>query len=291
MTTPRATAIVTDSTVSLPPDFAEELGIHVAPMHVTMEGQSYRDGVDITAGELYRRLRAGAPQPRTSAPGPASFVAAFEAAAATARGIVCVVVARRYSAALDAANTAAEVFLQRRPEIDLRILDSGTAAGAQAVLLVAAARRADHDADVGQVEALVATLRERSYMLAALDTLHYVGKGGHVPRAATWLGDLLQVKPILEMAPGGEVRRLERPRTRRRALERLAILAHDKVGDNPVLMNVIHADALEEAEALRELVGREFRCEDVLLTEFSPVIGAHTGPGLLGLAFCIDPNA
>ena len=86
MTTPRATAIVTDSTVSLPPDFAEELGIHVAPMHVTMEGQSYRDGVDITAGELYRRLRAGAPQPRTSAPGPASFVAAFEAAAATAQG-------------------------------------------------------------------------------------------------------------------------------------------------------------------------------------------------------------
>jgi DegV family protein with EDD domain len=182
------------------------------------------------------------------------------------------------------------VFREQRPEIDLRIVDSGTAAGAQAALMVATARRIEANTSTDEAEALVNALKDRSYMLAALDTLHYVGKGGHVPRVAAWAGDLLRVKPILEMAPGGEINRPERPRTRRRAIERLVHLAHEKIGDAPALMNVIHADALDEAERLKGRVAAEFQCEEILVTEFSPVIGAHTGPGLLGLAFCIAPR-
>ena len=287
MTTSRATALVTDSTVSLPPDLARELGICVVPMHVTMGGQSYQDGIDITAGELYRLLRGGAELPRTSTPDPGSFVAAFEEASATAQGIICAVVSRRYSAVLDAANTAADVFRKEHPEVDLRIIDSGTAAGAQAALMVATARRIKAETNIDEAEAVISALKVRSYMLATLDTLHYVAKGGHVPRVAAWAGDLFQVKPILEMAPGGEIHRPERPRTRRRAIERLLHLAHEKIGNAPVLMNVIHADALEEAEALKNRVAAEFQYSEILLTESSPVIGAHTGPGLLGLAFCI----
>jgi DegV family protein with EDD domain len=287
MTVSRTTALITDSTVSLPPGLAEELGISVVPMHVTMGGQSYRDGIDITAGELYRLLRAGAELPRTSTPDPGSFVAAFEEAAANAQSIVCVVISRRYSTVLDAANTAADAFREQRPEIDLRLVDSGTAAGAQAALMVATARRIEANTSADEVEALINALKDRSYMLATLDTLQYVGKGGHVPRVAAWAGDLLRVKPILEMAPGGEINRPERPRTRRRAIERLVHLAQQKIGDASALMNVIHADALEEAENLKARVTAEFQCEEIFLTEFSPVIGAHTGPGVLGLAFCI----
>lgn len=288
MTTARHTAIVTDSTVSLPPDLAASLGIVIVPLGVDVGDRTYHDGVDITPGELYRMLRQGAPQPTTSSPSPGDFLAAYRQAAQTAQGILCLTLTSRLSSAYDSARTARDLFSEESPQATtaIRVLDSGTAAGGLAALVVATARTVPPSASLDEVEATALRLKDSAYMLALLDTLQYVARGGHVPRVAAWAGDLLRVKPILEMAPGGDIHMLERPRTRHRALDRMLALARHRAGDTPVLANIIHADALAEAQALQERVSREMNCADIILTEFSPVIGSHTGPGLVGLAFC-----
>jgi DegV family protein with EDD domain len=120
--------------------------------------------------------------------------------------------------------------------------------------------------------------------LAFLETLHYAWKGGRVPKIAAWAGSLLQVKPLLELSHG-EVSLRGRPRTRQKAIDRLLQLVAEDAKGAPLRINVLHAQAPEDALALQQRVERELHCTEVIVSEFAAVVGAHTGPGLLGLAY------
>ena len=124
----------------------------------------------------------------------------------------------------------------------------------------------------------------RVRLLAFVDTLYYLWKGGRVPAIARVGSSLLRIKPIFELAQG-EIRTVARPRTRKRAMSRLLELMRERAEPNRIHVSVLHADAHEAAEEMRQLIEAEFRCEELFIGEFTPVMGSHIGPGLVGVAF------
>jgi DegV family protein with EDD domain len=164
------------------------------------------------------------------------------------------------------------------------VLESGTAAGGEALVALEAWRAAQSGKSLDEVVAAAREVISRVRLLAYLDTLYYLWKGGRVPGIAHLATSLLKLKPLFELREG-EVRNLARPRTRRHAATRLLKLMKERVEGDEVHVTVIHADAADEAERLRQEVSRAFTCEELFISEFTPVMGTHTGPGALGIAF------
>ncbi|MBI2856261.1 MAG: DegV family protein [Chloroflexi bacterium] len=277
-------ALACDSAVCLPPELVEELRLHVVPLELSIDGRTYLDGVDISPVEFYSRLPRLGSLPTTSAPSPASFITAFSEAASHGDSVLCLTLLSAVSATYNVAVAAAEMAQDAFPDAHIEVMDTGTAAGGEGLVVLAAARAASGGADLTEVKAEAQRVMQRVNLVAFLDTLQYLWKGGRVPRIAAWAGSILRVKPLLELGQG-EIRPLERPRTRRRAMERLVALVRERAGEGPIRANVMHAVALDDALALKEGLLRQLDCVEVLVSEFTPVMGTHTGPGLLGIAF------
>ncbi len=280
----QAVAVVTDSATALPADLAREAGLYVTPMEITIGDTTYEDGPAGVADDFYDMLRQSKTVPTTSAPRPGGWLERFRAAAQHAESIVCVTLAARLSASYDSARVAAEMAAEERPDVPIRVIDSDTAAGSEALITLAAARAAATGSDADRVEAAAQRVMRRVRLLAYLDTLEYVWRSGRVRRAAVWAASLFNVKPVMEFSHGN-VRNVARPRSRTRAMERiLGEMARD-AGALPVHIAVMHADAAEEAEMVRRRVDREFNCVELFVSQFPPFMGAHTGPGLVGISF------
>ena len=276
----QSVAIVTDSAASLPPGG----GPLVVPMQLVLDGDELRDGIDLTATEFYRRLRSLNETPTTSGPSPQGFLDVFQEVAGRFSSILCITVSPAFSSTYEAARVAIETAKETLPGLEIDLLDSGSAAGGEGLVVIAAQKVAEAGGSLRDVREAAEHVTQRVSLLAYLDTLYYVWKGGRVPMIAYAGSALLGLKPVLEMA-NGRVKNVGRPRTRRRAGQRLLKLMGERVGSAPVYVNVMHGDALREAEEMRREIDERFDCREIYVTEFSPVMGAHTGSGLLGAAF------
>lgn len=281
---PQKVAVVADSSISLPAEMLQRWGITVAPLEIHFGDRVYRDGVDLDSPTFYHMLTLADRPPTTSAPKPASFLEAFRQARVLAPQLLCLTLSSTLSAVHQSALLAAELAGRELPETRVTVLDTGTAAGAEALVALEAARAAKQGMDAAAVEEICRKNMEKVNLLAFLDTLHYLSRSGRVPRIAAWMGDALQVKPMLELARN-DVHLVARPRTKRRAIEDLLHLVVDRTRNAPVVVNVIHAADAEGALDLYGRVSERFTCEDIFISEFSPALGVHTGPGLLGVAF------
>ena len=277
-------AIVVDSAASLPPGFAECAGVYVAPMTVTLDGTSYRDGIDITNTEFYRRIRTASSPPTTSAPSAAAYVEVFIAAGRDQDAILCITAGDRFSASFTSATAASEEMRATTPSVEIRVVDSQTAAGSQALVALHAWRAAQKGASLAQTasEALVVT--ERVRLLAFIETLRYLRRSGRVPLVAHLGASLMQIKPLFKLEKS-EITTLARPRTRRVAIRRMIELMRSEADPGPLHVAIMHADAPQDAEFIRDTVNDEFDCAELYISEFTPAMGAHIGPGLLGIAF------
>ncbi len=277
-------AIVVDSAASTPSAFEDSPTTLIVPMLVHVGGDTYRDGVDLSASDFYSMQRRGA-RTRTSAPSPGAFLEAFERASEIADSILCITVSAEYSASAAAAETARLRFLEERPDADVRILDSETAIGAQGLIAWEASRVASSGADLDAVERAALTVRERVSLLAYVDTLRYLWKGGRVPVIAHLATSVLKIKPVFELRRS-KVTPLARPRTPRRAVARMLELMRERAPtDMPLRVSVMHADAPERAALVADAVLAEFDCAELFHSEVTPVIGAHIGPGMVAVAF------
>ena len=275
-------AVVVDSAASLPADMIRPEQLHVVPM--ILNDTTYLDGRDLTPAVFYRMLRESPTLPSTSAPSPASFLDAYRLAAAEAQAVLCLTVASRFSASCDSARTAVREAKDALPGLEIRVLDTQSAAGGQGLIALEAWRAAKRGDGLEKVMAVSHMVMSRVRLIAYVDTLSYLRKGGRVSKIAHAGTSLLDIKPIFELVQG-EVRTLARPRTRRRAMK--GLLEHMRRGaeSERVHATVMHADAAEAAEELRKQVEAEFSCEELYVSEFTPVMGAHIGPGLVGIAY------
>ena len=282
------TALVVDSAACLPEEMAARPFVHVVPMRLIFGERDYLDGRDITTTEFYRLLRASEVLPTTSAPSPDAFLSAFHEAAREADSIVCLTVSSSFGGSNNAAQAAVVEARGTLPNVPVTLIDSGSAAGGEALVATAAIRAIEDDVSHEEVVSAIRAVAPKVTLFAFVDTLFYLWKGGRVPRIAHAGASLLQVKPLLEMS-SGEIRTIGRPRTRRRATRRLieATAARTEY-ERPIHLSVIHADAEDDANELLRELRNELNCAEAFVSEFSPVMGAHTGPGLLGVASWVE---
>ncbi len=277
-------AVVTDSVSNIPPAVAAFHRITVVPIYLTWDGRSYRDGVDITAEEVYRRLPFSDTLPRTAAPSAGDFVQTYVQLSREAEQIVSVHIAKELSGTVGAAQIAADMV---RDVVPVHVVDSGTAAMASGFVALAAARAAAAGADLERVVAAAEAVRDKVQLLVALDTLSYLHRAGRIGRAASLVGNAIQLKPIVTIREH-VVDVAGKPRTLARALRMIMDQMHEVARGRPLHVAVMHAGTPDAAEAFRRQIEAEFTCAELLLTDFTPVMGASAGPGLLGTAFYPD---
>jgi DegV family protein with EDD domain len=266
--------VVTDSTADLPAEWAEQCGIDVVPLRVNFGTDSYRDGVDLTPEAFYTKLAGARRLPTTAAPSPGDFAEVYSRLSRECEGCISIHLAGRISATVESARLGAESV----PGFRVEVVDSGSLSMTMAFLCRLAAEQPSLDQAVGAVAARLPKLR----ILALLETLRYVEMGGRVTRAQAMIGNMLDLKPILGMS-AGEIKGLDRVRTRRRALPRLIDLFR---ADLPVeSAAVMHAQAPEEAEQIRAQLQAELPELKVETGQLGAVLGTHTGPGAVGLAY------
>ena len=277
-------AVVVDSAASLPEDLSRYPQLYVAPMRLTIGDQTFLDGRDLRPTDFYRMLTQSPVLPTTASPAPASFLEAFREAAEETGRIQCLTVASQFSSSFDSASAAVREAKESMPDVEISVLDTRSAAGSEGLVALEAWRMARRGGSLRQVREAAESVIPRVRFFAFLDTLYYLWKSGRVPRIAYAGASLLQIKPLIELDQG-EVRPIARPRTHRRAMARLLELMRARAGSGRVHATVVHADSPRSARELMERIETEFRCEELFISEFSPVMGAHTGPGLVGIAF------
>ena len=280
-------AVVVDGSASLPAPGHGALPFHVVPMRIHAGGSEYGVGRAVSPAEFYRLQREAKEPPTTASPSPAAFVKAFRAAAAEAEAVLALTVSRRFSSTHSSAIMAAEEFREERPGVRVEVVDTESAAGGEGLVATAACRAVEAGHDIDGVIASIGSVVPRVYLAAYLDTLYYVWKSGRIPGVAYAGSALLRLKPVFEMHRG-QIESVARPRSAARAQRRLIERVAMRAGHSPIHAAVIHADALDGAEGLRRALRGGLDCEELYVSELSPVVGAHTGPGLVGVAYWID---
>jgi len=277
--------IVTDSVACIPQELVEKYGIEVVPIQVIFGDKSYRDGIDITPSQFYAMLRQAEKLPTTAASLPGPALEAYEKASQRASSILCITLSAKFSGMFNSAILAKEMVKESLRGITIEVLDSRTAAAAQGLVVLAAARAANSGKNLTEVVEAAESVMQRVNLFVTLDTLYYLVKGGRVPKVAALATSLLKIKPILTIIDG-EANPVTNPRTTPGAMKRvLEIMEQKIVKGQPLYVAVTHADALDRAIALRDEISSRFDCAELFITEFTPVMGAHTGPGVVGVAF------
>ena len=284
-------AVVVDSSSCLPPELLRKWNITVVPHELIIDQRSLRDGVDILPNEFYRMLTEGNSSTlTTAAPQPGRFLEAYLAAGELAPNVLCLTLSAKFSATYRSACAAVDLADGKMSGHSVKVVDSHAAAGGSGLIALAAARWASMGLKLDQVVANVERLVPKVNLLAFLDTLRYLSRSGRVRKLEAWAGSLLSLKPLTELRMG-EAHMLEKPRSRTKAKERLLHIMHQRVGGMPVKVNVMEADAPEDARALYHRIETEFNCRELFVSQFTPVMGLHTGPGLLGVAFYTDDES
>jgi DegV family protein with EDD domain len=273
-------AVITDSTAYLPPDLVEGYGIHVVPLYVVLAGRSGREGLDIGPDDVARALSVRGQSVSTSRPTPGDFVAAYRRALAQgATQLVSIHLSAELSSTTDAARLAAT----QVGEHIVTVVDSRSTAMGEGFAVLAAARSAAAGADASTVARTARETAAATRTFFVVDTLEHLRRGGRIGAAAAVLGSALAVKPVLHVQDG-QVVPLEKVRTAARAHGRLVQRAVEAAGTDPVSVAVHHLAAPERAERLAaELRERLPQVRELHVSELGAAIGAHVGPGALGI--------
>ncbi len=275
-------AVVTDSASCIPAELVRQYNIHIVPFRLAWDRQVFRDGLDMSAAEFYSRLRESDVRPTTSQPSVGEFAALYESLSGDADGIVSIHIPREISNTCQSAEYAAQHFAR----VPTRVIDSRTATIAQGFVVLAAARVAAAGGTLDEVVAAAEATIPRVGLYATLSSLEPLRRGGRIGAAISLVGARLSVYPVLYLAEG-RVCVAGVARVRRKALERIVDLVAQQVEDRPVRASVFHGDDPETAAQLAVEVQARFSCVEFYITEFTPVMGAHTGPGVIGVAYCI----
>lgn len=272
--------VVTDSSSDIPVDLAGHYGIEVVPITIRFGDREYLDGVDLSNREFWDEIRQSDVLPETGAPGVGQFEDAYlRAAQAGSEGIVAATLSAKLGATYESARLAAE---RVRDHIPVEVVDSETVSMALGFQVLEAARAAYEGRSLTQVVEAAVDARPGSKVVAALETLEYLRRGGRLGTAEALVGGLLAVKPLISLE-GGVVTPIGKVRTRDRALDVLADRVGQLAGDLAEVA-VVHAQA-DDLEGLLIRLERHLVREDLIIANIGPVVGTHTGPGAIGVAY------
>jgi fatty acid kinase fatty acid binding subunit len=277
-----STAVVADTTSYLPPELIEQHDIHLVSLYVGIEGEQDRESdIDDLQG-FYERLRASDQTVATSQPSVGDFIAVYEPLLAEGKEIISIHLASGISGTYESAMQARErLTAEGKRGERIVVCDSRTGCGGMGLMILAAANAAEKGANAAEAKERAGALRKELKIWFAVDTLDCLRRGDRIGAARAWIGTTLKIKPILTLEE--EITPVERVRTRSRAFERLVDYARQRHGAGADAWVVQHVQDPENAARLVEACKPIFGKDPVFTSEIGPVIGAHVGPGLLGV--------
>ncbi len=284
----RNVIIITDSSAYLPPFQTDSLPVDVIPLYLIWEGKSYADGIDLQPEDFFRRLADSPEMPRTSQIPLQTFLNVYRRWLEKGYDILSIHISGKVSGTVAAAMQAARELAAEK----IRVFDSLTGAAAMAFQVVEAARAAAQGAPLAECERIARKIRDVSHTYFIPGTLEFLHRGGRIGGAAALLGSALKIHPILETR-NGVIEACEKVRTMSRAMQRMVELMERKVGScSRVMAASLYADIPELAETLLHLVKERLgnRIQQTWFSTISPVIGAHIGPGAVGMAFACQED-
>ena len=280
-------AVITDSIANLPPELVAQYKMVIVPIMLLIGGKLYRDGVDITPTEAYKLFLKDPSRFNTSPSSPGHYLAAYREASKRAKEVFCITLSSKISTGYQMALVAKDQARRELPGIHIEVMDSQNVTASEGFIALAAARAAEQGKSLVEVIKTAEEVREKVTFIAFLDTFRHVYRTGRIPKIASQIGAMLNVRPLLTVS-NGAIRFKGVVKSREQGMSRLIRILRDKVGKEPVHVAVMHAFAPEEAEKLKQRVSSEFVCTELFITELSPVMGYATGTGTLGLAFYKD---
>ena len=277
-----STAVVADTTSYLPPELIARHDIHLVSLYVGLEGEQERESDIADLQAFYERLRKSGEAVTTSQPSVGDFIALYEPLLADDSEIVSIHLAAGISGTYESAMQARErLTAEGKGGERIAIVDSRTGCGGMGLMILAAAHAVEQGASAAEAQERAVAVRKDLKIWFAVDTLDYLRRGGRIGAARAWIGSTLKIKPILTLED--EITPIERVRTRSRAFERMVDYARQRHSDGADAWVVQHVQDPESAERLVEACKPIYGCDPVFTSEIGPVIGAHVGPGLLGV--------
>lgn len=273
--------IVTDSTAYLEPDYIKANDIKVVPLKVIFDDESFREGVDISNEEFHDRLKEPGVFPTTSQPSAGEFLEAYQDMAGRYDALLSIHISAGISGTVDSARTAAA----EMGDYNIEIIDSRYTSIQLLMIIDKLVKARDQGKDMEELKSLADKLIEESELLFLVDTLEYLKRGGRIGGAQAFLGSMLRIKPILYI--DGTIDALEKVRGSHKALDRLVELVAEKLGGKKAQVGLTHVQDPDRMQELLEKVKESLNCDPsaIVYNETGPVIGAHAGPGTVGLGF------
>ncbi len=269
--------IVTDSTADVPAALQQQYDMRVVPINIQFAQETYREGIDIDRPTFFRELEVC--MPKSSQPAPGQFVEVFKPLVAQGHSIITVVVTSKHSGTYQSAMLAKSML----PDAEIEVFDSLSISIGTGYHALAAARAAEQGKSMSEIMQLLEGIRARTNLYFTPATLKYLQRSGRVGNLAGALLSLLSVKPIIK-TDDGTLAVCEKIRTRSKSLDRLVELTAEAVGTTePVKLAVIHAEAGDEAEALRARLERDFHCDEMHVVDLACSLTVHGGPGIIGI--------
>lgn len=281
-------AIVTDSTTAFPNAIARENNLTIVPLNLVWDGKSYLDGIEITPVEFYERLVKSDSMPTTSQPSVGMFAEAFKRLIDQGYDILTIVISAKLSGTYQSAIQAAEGFPKNR----ITVVDSLQGSMPLSLVVLMTAQAAQRGATLLECTNLAADLCQRVRTLFVVDTLEYLHKGGRIGGAARLIGTALRMKPILVLKDGA-IDSFDKVRTFKKAIARVFDVAESELGKQGTIeyLGVVTANTPEMGDELVRMAHQRFHIRNEFVGQISPVIGAHIGPGAVGLVYIPAKNA
>jgi DegV family protein with EDD domain len=271
--------IVSDSTADLSSEQVDKYKITVVPMTVSFGDELYTDGVDLSAEDFYKKLTASSQLPKTSQPSPEAFRQAYDAIAGEDDTIISIHVSGKLSGTLSSAETASKMVSAKVVTVDTRTASQGIARS-----VLTAAEAVSRNMNLDEIISVTNNSVANTFSVFAVDTLEFLQRNGRIGKAASLLGSMLQLKPILYADPDGMVAVYDKVRGRSKIIPSLVAAALKNVSaDNPVNLSVVHTNAKDKAEMLLEELEKHYEIADLHMGIVGPAIGTHIGPGAISL--------
>ncbi|MGD9117986.1 MAG: DegV family protein [Dehalococcoidia bacterium] len=281
--------VVADTAASIPADLIQQYGITMVPLITVFTDKSYRDGIELTeASQLFELVNKADTFPTSSAPPPADFLDFYrKLTQKKVDSIICITISASLSMCFEAATQSKQMAQKELPNVKIEVFDSRTTVGGFGLIVLAAARAAAEGKNLAQVVKAASDVRDKLNCIVLFDTLSYLAKSGRLGRGAALMGNMLSIKPIVEIPPAtGVVEPVTRVRTRPKALKYLIdiVRRRSKPGDKMHFL-VEHTVTSEEADKLTKMLKEEFDCVEVLTCDTQPVAALKIGPKSVGLSF------
>jgi len=275
--------IITDSGMNLVPEMAEGLDIHIVPHAITLQDKVYRSDIDISSEDFYRLLAETGAYPTTSLPSPGDFATVFRDLAQSDAEILCINMSSGLSATVSSARSAAEMV----PDAQVTVIDTLTLSGVQGWMVEAAARAARAGWPLERVVDLIERIGQASESIYTLSDLQYLIHGGRISHMKGLIGAALHLKPIIGVEKdAGTYDQLGVARTEKRAIRSLVRrMEHDHAAGSALRVQIMHGDNPNAARRLREEADKVFDCHWLPTGHMTVVLGAHTGPTMVGIAY------